>query len=113
MSLPALRLVLPRYPHESECDWSEAGKCQNCTCRYSLLSDRPRISEWAKEDIEELVEAMPTTCALEAAAQGPHRLEEVAAYLGIPRSLVEQFESLGLKKLTRSRDLRRSHWDER
>lgn len=113
MSLPALRVLATRYPDEPECNWSEPGKCQNCSCRHSLLADRPRIREWAAEDVQELVEAMPSTCSLELAAQGPHRLDEVAAYLGIPRSMVEQFEALGLRKLSRSRELRKVHWDDR
>jgi hypothetical protein len=38
-------------------------------------------------------------------------LDEVATYLGIPKTLVEHFETLAFKKLARSRDLRRAHWD--
>ena len=111
MSLPAVRVYLPRYPDETACTWSESGKCQDCSCRHSLLADRPRIHEWSREDFLELVEAMPSTCALELASQGPHLLDEVATYLGIPKTLVEHFETLAFKKLARSRDLRRAHWD--
>jgi hypothetical protein len=113
MSLPAICVHLPRYPDEPECSWSEQGKCQDCKCRYSLLADRPRIREWSREEFLELIDAMPSTCALELASQGALRLEEIAAYLGIPRTLVEQFEALALKKLARSRDMRRAHWDDR
>ena len=113
MSLPALRVVPARYPNEPECDWGEGGKCQNRVCRYSLLADRPRIREWADEDVQELIDALPATCALELAAQGPHRLDEVAAYLGIPRALIEQFEVLGLKKLSRHRELREARWNDK
>jgi hypothetical protein len=113
MSLPAVRFHLHRYPDEPECSWSEPSKCQNCECRYSLLADRPRIREWAREDVLELIDAMPSTCALELGNQGPHLLDETAAYLGIPRALVEQFETLALRKLSRLRELRKANWDSR
>lgn len=112
MSLPAVRLPLSRFPSEPECSWEGQGKCRDCSCRYSLLADRPRIREWAEEDVLELVDAMPATCALELANQGPMRLEEVATFLGIPRTLVEQFEMLGLKKLGRVKELRKVRWDD-
>lgn len=113
MSLPAVRISLTRYPDEPECSWSGSGKCQECSCRYSLLADRPRIHEWSQEDLLELVDALPSTCALELASHGPFRLEELTAYLGIPRSLLEQFEILALKKLARSREMRKARWDDR
>jgi hypothetical protein len=40
-------------------------------------------------------------------------LSEVAAYTGMPQAIVEQFETIALKKLTRSRDMRKAHWDDR
>jgi hypothetical protein len=113
MSNPAVRVHLPRYPDVPECSWGEPGKCQNCSCRYSLLAERPRIHEWSREDVLELIEAMPSTCVLDLANQGPMLLDEVATYLGIPRGFVEQFETLGLRKLARVRDLRKAHWDDR
>jgi len=113
MSLPAIKIHLTRYPDVPECAWEGSGKCQECSCRYSLLSDRPRIREWSREDLLELVDALPSTCALELANQGALTLDELATYLGIPRTLVEQFESLALRKLARARELRKSHWDDR
>ncbi len=113
MSLPAVRVYLTRYPDETVCTWSESGKCQDCTCRYSLLAERSRIDEWSREDVLELIDAMPTTCALELADQGPMLLDEVATYLGMPRAHVEHLETLALKKLSRARDMRRAHWDNR
>ena len=111
MSMPALRTYLPRFPNVPECTWEDTGKCQDCACRYSLLADRPRIREWAMEDFLELVEAMPSTCALDLASQGPMLLDEVATFLGMPRNLVEQIEVLSLRKLAKIRNLRKSHWD--
>jgi hypothetical protein len=111
MSMPAIRHFLPRYPDVLECSWTDGGKCQHCDCRFSLLSDRPRIREWAKEDVRELAEAMPSTCALDLARQGPMLLDEIAVFLGIPRTIVEHIEQQGLRKLTRSRDMRKTHWD--
>jgi hypothetical protein len=111
MSMPAVRSYLPRFPEVQDCSWVGTGKCQECTCRYSLLADRPRISEWEKEDLLELVEAMPSTCALDLAGQGPMLLDEIATYLGLPRTLVEQVEILGLRKLAKQRAVRKSHWD--
>jgi hypothetical protein len=113
MSMPAVRVELPRYPDEPECCWGGQGKCEHCDCRYSLLADRPRIREWSREDLLLLVDAMPSTCALELAGQGPLLLDEIATYLGIPRAMVEQFETLGLRKLSRERGMRRAHWDDR
>jgi hypothetical protein len=113
MSMPAVHVHLPRYPNAPACSWSDGGKCRNCDCRYSLLAERPRIREWAREDLEELIDAMPATCALDLASQGPMLLDEIATLLGIPRSFVEQFEAQGLRKLARDRDVRRAHWDER
>jgi hypothetical protein len=113
MSNPAVRYHLPRYPDEPACSWEEPGKCQDSRCRFSLLADRPRIHEWSKEDVLELIDAMPSTCALDLANQGPLLLDEIATFLGIPRAFVEQFEKLGLKKLSRVRDLRKAHWDDR
>lgn len=112
MSLPAVHVHLPRYPEEPACSWSGKGKCQNCDCRFSLLADRPRIREWEREDFLDLIDAMPSTCALELAAHGPLLLEEVAVLLGIPRAMVEQFEALAFRKLARSRDMRKAHWDD-
>ncbi|MGC4063605.1 MAG: hypothetical protein QM784_02950 [Polyangiaceae bacterium] len=111
MSMPAVRVYLPRFPDVQECSWVDTGKCQDCTCRYSLLAERPRITEWASEDVAELVDALPSTCALDLAAQGPMLLEEISAYLGLPRTLVEQTETLGLRRLSKQRDMRKSHWD--
>jgi hypothetical protein len=94
-----------------ECSWTADGKCSRVECRFSLLAERPRIEEWDPLDVTDLVDALPTTCALDLANQGPMLIEEVATYLGLPRPLVEQAEILGMRKLTRSRDLRKTHWD--
>jgi hypothetical protein len=111
MSMPAIRAYLPRYPEVTECSWSKPGKCQQCECRFSLLADRPRIREWDREDLLELVDAMPSTCAIDLARQGPMLLDEVSTYLGLPRAVVEQVELQGLRKLTHNRAIRKTHWD--
>ncbi len=113
MSKPAVRFHLTRYPDEPECSWGEPDKCQDIHCRYSLLAERPRIHEWSREDVLELIDAMPATCVLDLANQGPLLLDEVATFLGMPRAFVEQFEKLALRKLARVRDLRKAHWDDR
>lgn len=113
MSMPAVRVYLPRYPDIPDCSWNEQGKCRECGCRYSLLADRPRIDEWSTEDVLELIDAMPATCVLDLAAQGPMTLNEIATYLGMPRMFVEQVEEQARRKLARIRDLRRAHWDDR
>lgn len=111
MSMPAIRHFLPRYPEVPECSWTDGGKCQDCTCRFSLLADRPRIREWAREDVRELAEALPSTCSLDLARQGPMLLDEIAVYLGIPRAIVEHVEQQGLRRLTQNRDIRKTRWD--
>lgn len=112
MTNPAKRVHLPRYPEVTECSWGGQGKCEDCGCRYSMLAERPRIREWSREDFLELVDAMPATCVLDLASQGPMLLDEISTYLGMPKAFVEQFETLGLKKLARVRDMRRAHWDD-
>lgn len=100
-----------RYPTVEDCTWCGGGKCRNLVCRYSLLAERPRIAEWAPEDLEELVAALPSTCCLDLAALGPMLLDEVVAFLGLARPQVEQLELAATRKLARLRELRRAHWD--
>lgn len=110
MSAPALRL--PRYPNVKECSWTQPGKCRVIGCRYSVVAERPRIEDWEPEDIEELIEALPSTCAITLAATlGPMLIEEIVTCLGVPRPQVEQIEQQGARKLARLRELRRAHWD--
>lgn len=111
MSMPVLRQLLPRYPEVQDCSWTRSGKCEDCECRYSILGERPRIRDWEREDFLELVDALPSTCALDLAGQGPMLLDEIATFLGLPRALVEQLETLGERKLAKSRDMRKTYWD--
>lgn len=104
--LPAIR-----YPQVEECNWAAPGKCQNTTCRYSVLAERPRITQWDAEDVAELVSALPSTCALDLARLGPMLLDEIVAFLGLPRPQIEQIELSATRKLGRLRELRRAHWD--
>jgi DNA-directed RNA polymerase specialized sigma24 family protein len=102
-----------RYPEVAECTWHGRGKCLNLACRYSLLQERPQIASWDPEDFRELVDALPSTCTLDLAELGGMRLEEVAIVMGLPRPRVEQFETSALRKLAKSRDLRKVRWDGR
>jgi len=104
---------LPRYNEVEDCTWSGIGKCPNVHCRYSLLQERAHIGEWEKEDFDELVEALPSTCALDFADLGGMRLEEVAMVMGMARPRVEQLEILALRKLAKSREIRKARWDGR
>ena len=60
-----------------------------------------------------VVEAMPSTCALELADIGGMRLEEVAMVMGMARPRIEQLEILALRKLAKSREIRKARWDGR
>ena len=109
MSNPGQRL--PRFSQVGDCTWSDPGKCRSSGCRFSLLDDRPRIQDWAPEDLDELCCALPSTCALELASLGPMLLDEIATFLGLGRPQVEQIELQATRKLARLRELRRAHWD--
>jgi hypothetical protein len=100
-----------RYPEVVECMWHGRGKCVNVECRYSLLQERPEVASWDSDDFLELVDALPSTCTLDLANHGGMRLEEVAMVMGLPRPRVEQFEIAALRKLAKSRDLRKIRWD--
>jgi DNA-directed RNA polymerase specialized sigma24 family protein len=102
-----------RYGEIDECTWHAAGKCLHLQCRYSLLQDRPHIDKWDAEDLDELVQALPSTCALDLANMGGMRLEEVAMVMGLPRPRVEQMEIGALRKLAESREIRKARWDGR
>jgi hypothetical protein len=104
---------LTRYQEMDECTWHGAGKCRHMHCRYSLLGDRPRIAEWNADDFDELVDALPATCALDLAELGGMRLEEVAMVTGLARPRVEQLEIAALRKLAKSREIRKARWDGR
>jgi hypothetical protein len=101
----------PRFPQVGNCTWSDPDKCRASSCRFSVLSDRPRIQDWAPEDLDELVFALPSTCALELASLGPMLLDEIATVLGLARPRIEQIELQATRKLARLRALRRAHWD--
>jgi hypothetical protein len=109
MSSPAPRL--PRYPDLQDCTFADLGKCRVQTCRFSLLADRPRIKDWDPEDLEDLTQALPSTCSIEMASLGPMLLDEIATLMGLPRPVIEQLETSAARKLRRMRDLRRAHWD--
>ena len=102
-----------RYGEVPECTWRGAGKCLHVHCRYSLLQDRPHINDWDGEDFDELVEVLPSTCALDLADLGGMRLEEVAMVMGMPRPRIEQMEIAALRKLAKSREIRKARWDGR
>lgn len=108
--------ILPRekrYPAVSDCTWHGRGKCVNFACRYSLLQERPHVGSWEPEDFDELVDALPSTCALDMADLGGMRLDEVATLMGLPRPRVEQCEISALRTLAKSRELRKVRWDGR
>jgi hypothetical protein len=102
-----------RYPEVEQCTWRSDDKCTTVSCRYNLISDRPRITDWAEEDLLALVDALPSTCALDFASRGAMRIEEVATLVGLPRLRLEQTEMSALRKLARSRALRKVRWDSR
>lgn len=104
-------LRLKRYPEVAECTWHGRGKCVSIECRYSLLKERPHVASWDRDDFLEMVDALPSTCTLDLAAQGGMRLEEVAMVMGLPRPRVEQYEISALRTLAKSRDLRKIRWD--
>lgn len=105
--------IKARYPEVDECTWRDQGKCVNIACRYSLLQERVHISEWEAEDFLELVDALPSTCSLDLADFGGMRLEEVAMVMSMPRPKVEQLELAALRKLAKSREIRKARWDGR
>ena len=109
----AYRLPVVRYPGEPECTWSGEGKCSHADCRYSLLSTRRQIETWDPQDVAELANALPDTCALTLAEEGPLTTEGVAALLGIPRHVVERTEAVALRRLAMSPTLRRLRGDSR
>lgn len=109
----AFRLPIVRHPHESECTWSDSGKCLHSRCRYSLLGERRQFDSWSSEDQAELCDALPDTCALTLAESGAQSLEEIALLLGMSREAVERTEAIALRRLSLSRDLRRARWDSR
>ena len=102
-----------RFSEVPECTWNGVGKCRHAQCRYSLLQDRPHMAEWSEDDFIELVDALPSTCALDLADLGGMRLEEVAMVMGLPRPRVEQMEIAALRKLAKSREIRKARWDGR
>jgi hypothetical protein len=71
------------------------------------------VADWDPEDFAELVDALPSTCALDMSDLGGMRLEEVAMLMGLPRPRVEQMEIAALRVLARSRELRKARWDGR
>jgi DNA-directed RNA polymerase specialized sigma24 family protein len=71
------------------------------------------MADWDAEDFDELVDALPSTCALDLADLGGMRLEEVAMVMGTPRPRVEQMEISALRKLAKSREIRKARWDGR
>lgn len=102
-----------RYSEVEDCTWKGAGKCEHLHCRYSLLQERPHIEQWDREDFDDLVAALPSTCALDLADLGGLRLEEVAMVMGLARPRIEQLETLALRKLAKSREIRKARWDGR
>ena len=109
----AFRLPIVRYPDEIECTWSDNGKCRHSQCRYSLLGDHRKFDSWAPEDQSELCDALPDTCALALAESGARSTAEIAILLGVSREAVERTETVALRKLSQSRDIRRARWDSR
>jgi len=107
------RRRLPRYPEVEECTFVDVGKCDCPNCRYSLLSERSQFQLWMLEDRLALIELLPSTCALDYAGYGGMLLEEVSAYLGLTRARVEQIEISALRKLARTKEIRRARWDGR
>ena len=106
-------LPVVRFPDETQCTWAGEGKCLNAACRYSLLGSRRRIEDWDPDDVAELAEELPDTCALSLAEEGPLSTEKVAALLGMPRDAVERTETVALRKLAMNPALRRLRWDSR
>jgi hypothetical protein len=102
-----------RYPEVAECTWENEGKCEHVHCRYSLLHERPHVNQWEASDFFDLVDALPSTCALDLADLGGMRLDEVAVVMGLPRPQIEQLEVSALRKLARSREIRKARWDGR
>jgi DNA-directed RNA polymerase specialized sigma24 family protein len=102
-----------RYGEVEDCTWKGAGKCLHVQCRYSLLQERPQITEWDPDDFDDLVAALPSTCALDLADLEGMRLEEVAMVMGMARQRIEQLEILALRKLAKSREIRKARWDGR
>jgi len=102
-----------RYGEVEDCTWKGTGKCLHVQCRYSLLQERPHITNWDPDDFHDLVEALPSPCALDLADLGGMRLEEVATVMGMARPRVEQLEILALRKLAKSREIRKARWDGR
>jgi DNA-directed RNA polymerase specialized sigma24 family protein len=113
MMPPSETETTARYSEVEDCTWKGAGKCQNAQCRYSLLQERTQIDSWPKEEFDELVDALPSTCALDLADLGGMRLEEVAMVMGMARPRIEQLEILALRKLAKSREIRKARWDGR
>jgi len=109
----ALRLpVIPaRFFDVPECTHLGSGKCQDASCRYSVLESWPSFALWDAEDRAELIAALPDTCALGLAEQGGMSTEEVGTLLGLPRDTVHRMESVALRRLTLRRELRRAHRD--
>jgi DNA-directed RNA polymerase specialized sigma24 family protein len=112
--MPTSETEIPtRYSEVEDCTWKAQGKCRNTQCRYSLLQERQQVDAWEREDFDELVDALPSTCALDLADLGGMRLEEVAMVMGMARPRVEQLEILALRKLAKSREIRKARWDGR
>lgn len=106
-------LPVVRYPHESDCTWAGPGKCRHFACRHSVLETWAKIEQWESDDIDELIDALPESCALALADYGGFTIDQVAVLLGLPRDKVERTEASALRKLSRQKELRRARWDSR
>ncbi len=97
------RLVYPETPEPLP---RTRGECRNgirpcpwASCRYHLaVSIASDGSMRQREDADDLADTTLPTCALDVAAQGAHRMTEIAEVMGTSRQRIEQVSTAALAK---------------
>ncbi len=102
-SAPAGPAQRHRYPDLPDCveDGPPDARCPHTECRYHLA----HRSHWEHTP-------HPTRdCAIDAANEGPHTLDEIALFLGITGERVRQIEQLAFEHLKHNSTMKGLHDD--
>ena len=95
------RTRLRRYPDLPDCvdDGPPDARCAHIDCRYHL----------AHRDHWEHALHPTHDCAIDVANEGPHTLDEVAAFLGLTGERVRQIEELAFEQLKHNSTMKGLH----